>query len=63
MLENHRKDITIAMMKNYPQLLRKFLSDKEKIPSLLEIIVYMNLGLYSLKRQEKVCLQFTDLSG
>ncbi|KAG5252070.1 sister-chromatid cohesion protein [Salix suchowensis] len=50
--ENNRRDITIAMMKNYPLLLRKFMSDKSKVPSLVEIIVNMNLGLYSLKRQE-----------
>ncbi|KAH8489459.1 hypothetical protein H0E87_024907 [Populus deltoides] len=50
--ENNRRDITIAMMKNYPLLLRKFMADKAKVPSLVEIIVHMNLGLYSLKRQE-----------
>lgn len=50
--ENNRRDITIAMMKNYPLLLRKFMADKSKVPSLVEIIVHMNLGLYSLKRQE-----------
>lgn len=51
--ENNRKDITIAMMKSYPQLLRKFMADKAKIPSLIEIIVHMRLELYSLKRQEQ----------
>ncbi|OMO77828.1 Armadillo-like helical [Corchorus capsularis] len=51
--ENNRKDVTVAMMKNYPLLLRKFMADKAKIPSLVEIIVYMNLELYSLKRQEQ----------
>ncbi|KAF8006570.1 hypothetical protein BT93_K0772 [Corymbia citriodora subsp. variegata] len=51
--ENNRRDITIAMMKSYPQLLRKFMADKAKIPSLLEIIVHMRLELYSLKRQEQ----------
>ncbi|XVF32673.1 hypothetical protein REPUB_Repub17cG0102900 [Reevesia pubescens] len=51
--ENNRRDITVAMMKNYPLLLRKFMADKAKIPSLVEIIVYMNLELYSLKRQEQ----------
>ncbi|CAK7348957.1 unnamed protein product [Dovyalis caffra] len=50
--ENNRRDITIAMMKNYPLLLRKFMADKAKVPSLVEIILHMNLGLYSLKRQE-----------
>ncbi|XP_022758099.1 sister-chromatid cohesion protein 3-like [Durio zibethinus] len=51
--ENNRRDITVAMMKNYPLLLRKFMADKAKVPSLVEIIVYMNLELYSLKRQEQ----------
>ncbi|XVE73228.1 hypothetical protein DITRI_Ditri11bG0100200 [Diplodiscus trichospermus] len=49
----NKRDITVAMMKNYPLLLRKFMADKAKIPSLVEIIVYMNLELYSLKRQEQ----------
>ncbi|KAJ9187713.1 hypothetical protein P3X46_003137 [Hevea brasiliensis] len=51
--ENNRRDVTIAMMKNYPLLLRKFMADQAKVPSLVEIIVYMNLELYSLKRQEQ----------
>ncbi|KAH7517148.1 hypothetical protein FEM48_Zijuj09G0031600 [Ziziphus jujuba var. spinosa] len=51
--ENNRKDITIAMMKNLPLLLRKFISDKAKVSSLVDIIVHMNLELYSLKRQEQ----------
>ncbi|KDP21541.1 hypothetical protein JCGZ_22012 [Jatropha curcas] len=51
--ENNRRDITIAMMKNFPLLLRKFTADKAKVPSLVEIIVHMNLELYSLKRQEQ----------
>uniref|UniRef100_A0A5B7CBP1 Putative sister-chromatid cohesion protein 3 isoform X2 n=1 Tax=Davidia involucrata TaxID=16924 RepID=A0A5B7CBP1_DAVIN len=52
-LENNRRDITVSMMRNYPQLLLKFMADKAKIPSLVEIIAYMNLELYSLKRQEQ----------
>lgn len=42
------------MMKNYPLLLRKFMADKAKVPSLVDIVVHMNLELYSLKRQEQV---------
>ncbi|GMI66557.1 sister-chromatid cohesion protein 3, SISTER-CHROMATID COHESION PROTEIN 3 [Hibiscus trionum] len=53
MFENNRQDLTVAMMKNYPLLLRKFMADKAKISSLVEIILYMNLELYSLKRQEQ----------
>ncbi|KAH7654259.1 cohesin complex subunit SA-1/2 protein [Dioscorea alata] len=52
-LENSRKEITIAMMKNYPQLLRKYIADKTKVSSLVEIVVLLKLELYSLKRQEK----------
>ncbi|KAF2298603.1 hypothetical protein GH714_024287 [Hevea brasiliensis] len=55
--ENNRRDVTIAMMKNYPLLLRKFMADQAKVPSLVEIIVYMNLELYSLKRQEQEALR------
>ncbi|KAJ4829530.1 hypothetical protein Tsubulata_035680 [Turnera subulata] len=51
--ETSRRNITIAMMKNYPPILRKFMADKAKISSLVEIIVYLNLELYSLKRQEQ----------
>ncbi|KAL3644830.1 peptidyl-prolyl cis-trans isomerase precursor [Castilleja foliolosa] len=51
--ENNKRDITVAMMKTYPQLLRKFMSDKDKVAPLVEIIVHMNLELYSLKRQEQ----------
>ncbi|XP_075642454.1 sister-chromatid cohesion protein 3 [Castanea sativa] len=51
--ENNRKDVTVAMMKNYPLLLRKFMADKGKAPSLVEIILHTNLELYSLKRQEQ----------
>lgn len=54
MFENNRRDITVAMMKNYPQLLRKFMADKAKVSSLVEIIVHMKVELYSLKRQEQV---------
>ncbi|KAL5561587.1 hypothetical protein UlMin_031334 [Ulmus minor] len=51
--ENNRRDITIAMLKNYPLLLRKFMADKAKVPPLVEIVLHMNLELYSLKRQEQ----------
>nr|XP_011458653.1 PREDICTED: sister-chromatid cohesion protein 3 isoform X2 [Fragaria vesca subsp. vesca] len=51
--EHNKQDITLAMMKNYPLLLRKFMADKAKIPSLVDIILHMNLGLYSKRRQEQ----------
>ncbi|KAH6766345.1 sister-chromatid cohesion protein 3 [Perilla frutescens var. hirtella] len=51
--ENNKRDITVAMMKTYPQLLRKFMPDKDKVAPLVEIILHTNLELYSLKRQEQ----------
>lgn len=60
MFENNRKDITVGMMKNYPQLLRKFMADKAKVSSLVEIIMFMKLELYSLKRQEQVTEHFVS---
>ncbi|XP_047941271.1 sister-chromatid cohesion protein 3 isoform X1 [Salvia hispanica] len=53
MFENSKRDITVAMMKTYPQLLRKFMPDKDKVAPLVGIIPHMNLELYSLKRQEQ----------
>lgn len=41
------------MMKNYPQLLQKFMVDKTKVPYLLEVVVHMNLELYSVKSQNQ----------
>ena len=43
----------MSMMKHYPQMLRKYLADKVKISSIVEIIMHMKLELYSLKRQEQ----------
>ncbi|WMV54637.1 hypothetical protein MTR67_048022 [Solanum verrucosum] len=51
--EISKRDITISMMRNYPQLPHKFMSDKAKIHHLLEIIVHMNLERDSLKRQDQ----------
>ncbi|CAN0857602.1 Sister-chromatid cohesion protein 3 [Linum grandiflorum] len=53
LFETSRRDITVAMMKSYPLLLRKYVAEKSKIPSLVETILYMNLELYSLKRQDE----------
>jgi len=41
------------MMKNYPLLLCKYVVDNAKIPSLVKIIVHMNIEIYSLKRHEQ----------
>lgn len=54
MFENNKRNITVAMMKTYPQLLRKFMPDKDKVAPLVEIILRMNIEIYSLKRQEQV---------
>ncbi|KAL2894271.1 Sister-chromatid cohesion protein 3 [Bienertia sinuspersici] len=51
--ETNKREVTVVMMKNYPQLLRKYVADKTKAPSLVQIILNMNLELYSLKRQEQ----------
>lgn len=42
------------MMKNYPQLLHKFMAEKEKVAPLVEVIIHINLELYSLKSKEQV---------
>lgn len=52
--ETNKREVTVVMMKNYPQLLRKYVADKAKAPSLIQIVLYMDLELYSLKRQEQV---------
>lgn len=49
------------MMKNYPPLLRKFMTDKAKVPLLVEIIIHMDLELYSLKRQDQVGLPLQSI--
>lgn len=54
-LENSRREITTVMLKSYPQLLRKYVADKAKVSSLVEITLLLKLELFSLKRQEKVC--------
>ena len=53
-LDNNRKDITAALMKTLPKLLRKYLADKAKVPYILELIMSMNLEDYNLKHQEQV---------
>jgi len=49
------------MMEKYPELLRKFISDQAKVSLLVEIVLYMNLEFYSLKRQEQVCVSFLQV--
>ncbi|KAK1295110.1 hypothetical protein QJS10_CPA16g01448 [Acorus calamus] len=52
-LENNRGDITAALIKCYPQLLRKYVADKAKVSLLVEMVTILKLELYSLKRQEQ----------
>ncbi|KAM3292672.1 hypothetical protein ACQJBY_036404 [Aegilops geniculata] len=52
-LENSKSDITNALMKRYPQLLRKYLPDKAKISPLIDMMMLLKLEMYSLKRQEQ----------
>jgi len=52
-LDNNKREVTAGMMKHYPQMLRKYLADKVKVSSIVEIIMHMKLELYSLKRQEQ----------
>ncbi|KAK1318564.1 hypothetical protein QJS10_CPB04g00755 [Acorus calamus] len=52
-LENNRDDITAALIKRYPQLLRKYVADKAKVSLLVEMVTILKLELYSLKRQEQ----------
>ncbi|KAE8692103.1 NPL4-like protein 1 [Hibiscus syriacus] len=61
---DNRKQYFNKVQKNYPLLLRKFMADKAKISSLVEIILYMNLEFYSLKRQEQaIVLCSTESQG
>jgi len=46
--------MTLAMVKSHAKLLRKYLADTAKVSPIIEIGMYMQLELYSLKRQEQV---------
>ncbi|CAM0874072.1 unnamed protein product [Alopecurus aequalis] len=52
-LENSKSEITNALMKRYPQLLRKYIPDKAKISPLIDMMMLLKLEMYSLKRQEQ----------
>lgn len=53
-LDHSRNEITAALMKTFPKLLRKHLADKAKIPHIVELVMHMNLEQFNLKRQEQV---------
>jgi hypothetical protein len=46
--------MTLAMVKSHAKLLRKYLADDAKVAAIVEIILHMQLSLYSLKWQEQV---------
>ncbi|TVU49773.1 hypothetical protein EJB05_01109 [Eragrostis curvula] len=50
-LKNRKREITSALLTRYPQLLRKYISDKAKISPLVDLIVLLKVDMY--KRQEK----------
>ncbi|TVU23845.1 hypothetical protein EJB05_26228 [Eragrostis curvula] len=52
-LENSKREITSALLTRYPQLLRKYISDKAKISPLVDMMILLKLEMYSYKRQEK----------
>ncbi|XP_062196989.1 sister-chromatid cohesion protein 3-like [Phragmites australis] len=52
-LENSKREITTALLTRYPQLLRKYMSDKAKISPLVDMMILLKLEMYSYKRQEK----------
>lgn len=47
------------MVKSHAKLLRKYLADNAKVAAIIEIGMYMQLDLYSLKRQEQVITGLT----
>jgi hypothetical protein len=51
--ENKKREMTLAMVKSHAKLLRKYLADTAKVSAIIEIGMYMQLELYSLKRQEQ----------
>eukprot|EP00897_Mesotaenium_endlicherianum_P001304 jgi/Mesen1/1200/ME000128S00174 len=51
-LESSRHELTSALMKPLPQILRKFLADKSKVRQLAEVVLHLDLELFSIKRQE-----------
>eukprot|EP00850_Spirogloea_muscicola_P001900 SM000007S20860 [mRNA] locus=s7:586500:592916:+ [translate_table: standard] len=51
-LDANKQDLTACFMKSLPKLIRKFIADKEKLGSIMEIILHLDMKLYALKRQE-----------
>ncbi|KAG0449493.1 hypothetical protein HPP92_027340 [Vanilla planifolia] len=60
-VDNYKREITTALMKTYPQLLQKYIADKAKLPPLVEILIFLKLELYSLKRREQSFKSVLDL--
>eukprot|EP00898_Chlorokybus_atmophyticus_P007089 jgi/Chlat1/7381/Chrsp6S07410 len=53
-LAAHKQQLTTVLSKALPELLSKYQVDKAKVPSLVEIVKYMDLSQFTSKRQEKV---------
>eukprot|EP00850_Spirogloea_muscicola_P001107 SM000004S14977 [mRNA] locus=s4:522604:529013:- [translate_table: standard] len=51
-LDANKQELTACFMKSLPKLIRKFIADKEKLGSIMEIILQLDMKLYALKRQE-----------
>ncbi len=52
-LETRKKKMTLAMVKSHAKL-HKYLANDAKVAVIVEIILHMQLSLYSLKWQEQV---------
>jgi len=48
-----KQEITVHLMKSLPLLIRKHQADPVKAAELIQLITYLNLEVYALKRQEK----------
>jgi hypothetical protein len=43
----------LGLVKSHAKLLHKYLADDAKVTAIVEIVLHMQLNLYSLKRQEQ----------
>lgn len=50
--EANKRELTSAFMKALPQLLKKYLADGEKVASLVDIVLCLELEIFSINRQE-----------
>ena len=57
LVDAKRQELTTALMKPLPLLLRKYLPDADIVQHLVDIIHHLDLELFSIKRQEAVSLR------